>query len=202
MIEEDENGNLIHGDTYNSILSFLQAELNNAIENNEDSSIIGRLRRRLNSLKANMVEYQIGGISISDRDSVMALVVDAVKNCRSASKNGIGHAANFEAFICALDTYEELKDDKVLGPLCKIICDAYLDIIRLLYSTVFENPDDIIKESLKLDLPYNIATGKHDGKVITSIDTDIKILDTISKIVSLMLTSNQVIIQHPNLNKY
>ena len=87
----------------------------------------------------------------------------------------------------------------------KIIVYAYLDIIKLLYSSVFEDEDtlyDVIYESALSGIPYNIRTGEYDGKVLTSIDTDIKILDTIARIVSLMLTSNQVIIQHPNLNKY
>ena len=85
------------------------------------------------------------------------------------------------------------------------IYKAYLDIIELLYGSVFDNFSDIsnvIEESLEKGTPYNIRTGEYDGKVLTAIDTDIKILDTISKIVSLMLTSNQVIIQHPSLNKY
>ena len=80
-----------------------------------------------------------------------------------------------------------------------------MHIIKLLYSSTFDNEEDVIKaieKSLDENTPYNIRTGEYDGKVLTSIDTDIKILDTISKIVSLMLTSNQVIIQHPSLNKY
>ena len=204
----DENGNLVFSTIFNSLTSFLEAELNNAIINNEDSATIGAIRKRLQSLKSNMVEYQVGGITISDRDSLKVLIEDAVKNCRSAVVNGVGMAANFEAFTAALDIYREYlngEKSEVMSMAIETIVYAYLDIIRLLYNSVFDNDDivdDIIYDSVTKRNPYNIRTGEHDGKVLTSIDTDIKILDTISKIVTLMLTSNQVIIQHPSLNKY
>lgn len=205
-ITVDENGNLVHSTVFNSLISFLQAELANAVENNEDSDTIGRIRRRLQSLKANMVEYQVGGITISDRDALRALVVDAVKNCRSAVEHGVGNAANFEGFRAVVDILNwDWNEKDELKEILEIIYNAYLDIIKLLYSSTFDNDVDVaevIERSLDEGTPYNIRTGEYDGKVLTSIDTDIKILDTISKIVSLMLTSNQAIIQHPSLNKY
>ena len=208
-ITVNEDGKLVYSTVFNSLINFLQAELDNAIENNEDVNTIGNIRKRLQSLKSNMVEYQVGGITISDRDALRALVVDAVKNCRSAVENGVGNAANFEGFRATYNILNsdkaETEDNKRLNEILEIIYKAYLDIIELLYGTVFDNHEDItniIEESLKKGTPYNIRTGEYDRKVLTSIDTDIKILDTISKIVSLMLTSNQVIIQHPSLNKY
>ena len=208
----DENGKLQFSTVFNSLINFLEAELNNAIINNEDANTIGSIRKRIQSLKSNMVEYQVGGITISDRDSLKVLVEDAVKNCRSAVNNGVGLAANFGALIASIEVYEEINsevlnkpDRESLLPITEIIVNAYLDIVRLLYSSVFddkEKVDEIIYNSVINYMPYNIRTDLYDGKVLTSIDTDIKILDTISRIVSLMLTSNQVIIQHPNLNKY
>ena len=38
----------------------------------------------MQSLKANMIELNIGGITIADRDEAKDLVDDAVKSCRSA----------------------------------------------------------------------------------------------------------------------
>ena len=207
-ITVDEDGKLVFSTIFNSLYNFLEAELNNAIINNEDSATIGSIRKRMQSLKSNMVEYQVGGITISDRDSLKVLIEDAVKNCRSAVTNGVGVAANFGAFNAALKVYTEyssmdISEAEMMAS--RIIVDAYLDIIKLLYNSVFDNEEtvnNIIYESVMSGNPYNIRTGEYDGKVLTSIDTDIKILDTIARIVSLMLTSNQVIIQHPNLNKY
>ena len=44
-----------------------------------------------------------------------------------------------------------------------------------------------------------IAPGKN---VLCSINTDIEILDAISRIVTLMVTSNQSLVQVPALNRY
>ena len=40
------------------------------------------------------------------------------------------------------------------------------------------------------------------GKVITSIMTDVYILDAISKIVTIMFTANQCLVQAPQINVY
>ena len=65
-----------------------------------------------------------------------------------------------------------------------------------------DNPEERIKENIKNDCPYNLATKEYDGKVITSIKTDIKILDAIAKIVTLMVTTEQCLVQVPALNHY
>ena len=50
--------------------------------------------------------------------------------------------------------------------------------------------------------PLNINTLEYDKKVLTSITSDIIILEAIAKIIVLMYTSNQALVQSPNLNIY
>ena len=48
----------------------------------------------------------------------------------------------------------------------------------------------------------NIVTKKFDKSVLSSIDTDVCTINTISKIVTIMATANQFILSTVNINKY
>ena len=59
-----------------------------------------------------------------------------------------------------------------------------------------------MERSLKQEAPMNVRTGKIDASVKSSIKTDVAILKTISKILTLMYTCNQYLVQTPMHNKY
>ena len=191
----DENGEL--STQFNTLVNFLESELKKAYEENEDVQFIGTLKRRINSLKANMVEYLVGGVSASDRDSLRDLVEDSVLNCRAAARHGVGYGANFEGFRAA-------SRFKHKGGMYEIIYKAYNELISILYSTSLapEDVDSMIEKSLFVESPCNLRTGEFDGKVLCSITTDIVVLDAISQIITLMFTSNQFLTPTPVHNKY
>lgn len=201
----DENGSPIYSTTYNNIVNFLEAEYKSLASQGGNVGKMGSLKRQLNAIKSNMVELFIGGISISDRDSLRDLVEDAVLNTRSAAKNGVGYGANTMG-LCAITKMLDSDPDNVM---LKIILDAYKQIIRALYSTVLHDDDSVMNvlyaEIIKHNgIPYNITvkgteSDPYDGKVLTSIESEPMILDTIAKIVTIMYTANQVILQAPAL---
>ena len=195
-------------DTYDMLLNFLKAEIKKAEDENTDHTTIGRLKKRLRHLEANMVEYLIGGITISDRDSLKDLVEDAVKNCASAVVNGVGFAANYEGLR---SSYELLNDDdSITSKIYNIIFAAYYNAAKILYTSALSNSNDveeIILKSLQDNHPYNIMDIfneiESDGSdVLCSINTDIEILNAISKIITIMVTANQSLVQTPALNRY
>ncbi len=161
------------------------------------------------TLKNKMVEIYIGGVTVADRDAERDLLEDAVLNCRSAALNGVGYAANFEGLRASNEVFykyaEEPESDENI--ISGIIFNAYDEITRLLYSTI-PNKDEYDLDKMILDsltvkyCPYNIATNEYDRKVLTSIDTDICTLTTISKIITIMATANQFILSTLNVNKY
>lgn len=214
LFEISEDGPTNHSSTiYENLVSFLEAEIKNAINQNEDKVKIGRLQKRLKSLKANLVEYLVGGISVSDRDSLRDLVEDAVKNCASAAEYGVGRAANFEGLEAIYKIVSETADeDSLKADICMAIFKAYYEAARILYGTVVDksNVDEIINNSIKKGCPYNVIN-LFDGNfeldpektnVLCSIKTDIEILDAISKIITMMVTSNQCLLQTPSINRY
>ena len=211
----DENGDPIHSHTYDIVLSSLEGELINAQNSRSDVNTIANLKRRINSLKANMVDFLVGGMSISDRDAKRDLVEDCVLSCRSAAKNGVGFAANFEGYMASMITWKRLRDLREQGGIevdtcdemmALIIASAYKKMQEKLYSTYETDPEKvekIITDGVEVyGNPFNLATEKYDGKVITSIDTDVVILDSISKIIVPMFTANQAMLPSPVGNKY
>lgn len=177
----------------------LEVEGNNTMD-------IYTLKKRLNSLKGKMVEIYIGGITVADRDAERDLLEDATLNCRSASLNGVGYAANFEGLRASIAVRElyRIKEDDIKFEIADIIANAYRDISKILYGTVNTSmtEDEIINGSIMKNCPFNIVTREYDGKVLTSIDTDICTINTISKIITIMATANQFILPTLNVNKY
>ena len=217
-------GTMEYTDEFNNLIKALEAELKMDYENNETIAVTGKLKRRINALKANMVEFLIGGVSVSDRDSVRDLVEDAVKSLRSACEYGVGNGSNYEGYIASHKLLgKQFDEDKVhsifndlplnegeryptLKESCiEIIADAYLRLIEELFKVSGFTDDqsfEIIKAMDEDKGAFNIRTEKFDGTVLTSIESDKVILSTISKIVTLMYTSNQFLLPDPAFNKY
>lgn len=205
MFERDENGNCTenYSHIYKELLDFLETELKNARKNNEDIREIYRLKQRIGSLKANMVDYMVGGVSSTERDDIKDLLDDAIKNCKSTCKHGYGYAANVQAYIAIRDLqltkYKDSEKDSNYIKVLNLIEDSYLKLITSLYSTCLddEQVQQVISEIETNKKPYNLRTNKFDDKVVTSIETDVIILDVISKIVTLMFISNQFLLDKP-----
>ena len=198
----DVKGN--HSELFIQRTDYLQKQIDKLTVEGNTTTEIYTLKKRLNSLKGKMVEIYIGGITVADRDAERDLLEDAVLNCRSAAINGVGYAANFEGYRASISVSDEL-DGTELEAYGTIICDAYRNIMTMLYDTAVDSSDmaaAIVGKSIIENCPYNITTEQYDGKVLTSIDTDVCIIDTISKIITIMVTANQFILPTINMNQY
>ena len=161
-----------------------------------------------------MIDFMVGGISVSDRDSLRDLVEDAVKNCHSAAENGVGRAANFEGLNAFCFIVDEMQDglDKDIAT---VLLNAYFEAATILYGTVVnvDKAKELVFESISHGCPYNVMDIYDNPdyqvedypsgmNVLCSINTDIEILDAIAKIVSIMVTSNQCLLQSTVINRY
>lgn len=181
---------------YDNMVAYFEAEIKKATENGENIRDIGKLKRRLNSLKSNMVELFVGGITQSERDAVQDLVEDAVLNLRSAAANGVGLAANMSAVV-AIDN---IKEDHQYCAIFDIIRKAYKQIVEILFLNMATYEE--LLEHAKNGECYNIREGKWNTNVKSSIMSDITILDTVSKIIGMMATCNQFIVPSAGHNIY
>lgn len=207
----NEDGTVEDDPIYTAMVNFLETEIENT-KSDSDTNELGLLKKRLSALKANMVEYLVGGITIADRDAVKDLVEDAIKNTKSATLYGVGRAANYEGLEAAyflLQKYEYEVENEIETAIAECIFLSYCDIAKVLYGTVSNDEDEIAEalvKSLDLHNPFDISSGsipvEPSDKVKCSIMLDVNILDTISKIITMMVTCNQCLLQAPQLNTY
>lgn len=201
MVVRDKDGNITgYTDEYKSLLDFLKTELERYKEDGEDAAKIGGMRRRINALKANMIEYVIGGISMADREALKCLVEDAVLNCRSAAEHGVGWGANFEGLIASNKVRNETEDEDI-KLIATTIYESYVELITTLYKTM-NLSDEKIESIIKAEEPYNMVTEEYDGNVLSSIMLDPVILDSINRLLTLLFTCNQFIVDDPLKNVY
>ena len=205
---QNEDGDYEDDPIYRTMVNFLETEIKNT-KPSDSAGEIGLLKKRLSALKANMVDYLVGGVTIAERDSKKDLIEDAIKNCKSAAKYGVGNAANLEALLASLKYYNETDLTPIGEDIVKCIITAYYDIAAILYSTVETEEDEInmaINQSIEDKNAYDISSGylppETSTKVKCTIMLDVNILDTISKIITMMVTSNQCLLQAPQLNNY
>ncbi len=215
----DEKGEFIKGNQYKVLVNMVEGELKKAIAENSDYNTIGNLRKRLNALKGTLVQLFVGGVTTTDRDSVKDLVVDAVKNIRSASSKGVGYGANFQGLkaLHQIDAFNADEYEDAKREVFNVLYNAYIEAGIKLYGTMYipetkgmteEKRNEYIKNHFVLtsvrekNMPFNIATNEWDGKVKCSIQQDIAIMDTIAKVISVMFTTNQALLSSWRENTY
>lgn len=202
--ETKEDGSREFSGVYRSLINFLESQIKIESQDKNNIEALTQLKKRLHSLTANFVEYNVGGVSAADRDNVRDLVEDAVLNCRSAAENGVGQGAGIAGYCAVLDTMYD-KDDTLACDIEAIIRDAYHEMIFNLYKSGMTEAEAqaILDESVVRKQAYNLREKTFDGnQVLGSIETDIAILEGISKIITIMYTTNQAFLIDPMQNGY
>ena len=199
---------------YKAILNNLQAQLENARKDGKDLNAIGNLRRRIHSMKANMVDLYIGGSTPEERDNRFDAAEDAVLNCMSAAEHGYGWGANVQGLLAIKELVEKYTDTEgIKKDLVSIVYNSYLDLLAKLYATKFgQNPEsyaeasskvkDLTYKTLSTGIPVNLRTGETDSLVLSSIRSDITILGIVTKVVGMLVTTKQFLCQTPAHNIY
>lgn len=217
--EPNEDGSRPTSGTYNAMVAFYETQIRQMSEAKEDINTIGNMKRKLHFLKANLVEYLVGGISVADRDNDRDLVEDAILNCRSAAENGVGYGMGFEGYLATKQIRDEigsgLKDltenewtDRqfIEWNMIDLIQKSYYDMIIDLLLTAYPKSEvnNIIEQMMvEEQKPINLRTKSFDGNhVLCSIKTDEVILQAISKIITLMYVTDQALLVEPTQNLY
>lgn len=203
-----KEGTTEFSDFYKSIINNLEMQLAQAKQDGKNLNDIGNLRRRIHSMKANMVDLYIGGSTPEERDNRFDAAEDAVLNCMSAAEFGYGWGANIQAF----NVFHRLYRNPNSG-IISVVYNAYLDLLAKLYgSSLGEVPSsyseasdevkDMIKTTIETKTPINLRTGKADGLVLSSIKSDITVLDIVANVVGMLVTTKQFLCQSPAHNIY
>ena len=205
MFVNDDEGKRVFSEDYNNLLASLEAQLAQLDTVKESATEVNTLRRRIQSLKCNMVDYLIGGVSYTDRDALKDAVEDAVLNCRSAAKEGIGYAANFEGLRASHEVSEVTSNlSPIREAVSSAVFKAYANTVARIYvdymATEGITQDDLIKKLIEANKPIDV-TG-NNREVLSSIKTDPTTLQAIVDIVGLMFKTNQFLCPIPDMNTY
>ena len=203
-----KEGTTEFSDFYKSIINNLEMQLAQAKQDGKNLNDIGNLRRRIHSMKANMVDLYIGGSTPEERDNRFDAAEDAVLNCMSAAEYGYGWGANVQAF----NVFNALYKNPNSG-IISVVYNSYLDLLAKLYgSSLGEVPSsyseasdkvkDMIKTTIETGTPINLRTSKADGLVLSSIKSDITVLDIVANVVGMLVTTKQFLCQSPAHNIY
>jgi len=159
----------------------------------------------------NMVDLYVGGIGTGDRKPLTDSIEDAVLNCRSSAKDGVGYGANFEglrAFTELHDKYTE-EEDELKYQVESALYQAYFDLCAMIYLPYFEDMQKtkkmLIEEMYVENVdrgPFNIITEKYDGTVLSSIKSEPSILNAMERIISVIFDTNQFLVPDPRFNIY
>ena len=188
-----------HTEIYNNLLAKLESEYNKANEEGKKIVEVYKYRQRINAIKGCMVDICVGGISAQDRDQKGDLLEDAVLNCRSACKNGVGYGANFEALRATKELMDKRStEENTYNDMLVILYDSYVELSKILYRITckgdMDKANELVEKSLINNTPYNIREKKFDGSVLSSIMTDQCVLKSISEILTIMFVTNQMIL--------
>jgi chaperonin GroEL (HSP60 family) len=196
-----------YSEIYNNLVNFLEVEVARSIEDGGNIRETGNLKRRLHSLKSNMVELFIGGITQADRDSLRDLVEDAVLNIRSAANHGVGFGANMSASVAISTMAEDMnksscKQTDLYMQIFNAIRSAYKELFGILFENIDITFDEAVNNAAFDNTVFNIRTNSWNTNVKSSIMSDITILDTVSRIIGIMATCNQFIVPTAMHNIY
>lgn len=206
-IEYDENGNPEYTQNAKDLMAYLQNEIDIKSRENADLVTISLLKKRLSSLKSNSVEYFVGGINTTDRDALKDLLEDAVKNIASANMHGVSYGSNINPFLLLNDqvNIKGFDTSNIKNIIKNALFSTYCDIINLLLLSSgidCKESNRVIQMIVDERKPYNLVTGTISDTVLSSIRGDIAILEAVTKIIGMMYTTNQALVQEPLDNVY
>lgn len=164
---------------------------------NPNHSHISSYMKRINKLTSQVIEIYINSISTSDKCNKFLVYEDVCTSVMNAAKNGVGRAASYELYNAVsslnIENYNNLEKD-----IYNCISSSTISLISYLISTSKKYDDtSISKIFVDIDekkLPYNIITSEYDHNLLTTIMSDIEILNSISVILSNLITTNQMLI--------
>ena len=104
--------------------------------------------------------------------------------------------------VLAISKVEDDDNSKLKIIMYNAIHNAYREVQKTLLKTAGYDDSEInhiIANELSsyINCPFNLVTEKYDGEVLSSIMTDPVILDSIGKLLTLLITCNQFLVENP-----
>lgn len=202
--KDDEMLDLLTKDAINKY----ETILSNTLEFETLTVDLIQAKDRVSKLKCKMGYIHVGGNSEIAKKANYDLVEDAVKACESAYKYGYNNGQNLAIIKASLNILKEMgevdennKDEMIKRVICNSIVDAFTGVILRIFANKYSRitQDDVkeilnrIKKCIDDNTAYDLYEEKYSTDIINSCMTDIEILKSVSSMVALLLSSNQMV---------
>ena len=202
--KDDEMLDLLTKDAINKY----ETILSNTLEFETLTVDLIQAKDRVSKLKCKMGYIHVGGNSEIAKKANYDLVEDAVKACESAYKYGYNNGQNLAIIKASLNILKEMgevdennKDEMIKRVICNSIVDAFTGVILRIFANKYSRitQDDVkeilnrIKKCIDDNTAYDLYEEKYSTEIINSCMTDIEILKSVSSMVALLLSSNQMV---------
>ena len=192
----------------NDAINKYETILSNTLEFETLTVDLIQAKDRVSKLKCKMGYIHVGGNSEIAKKANYDLVEDAVKACESAYKYGYNNGQNLAIIKASLNILKEMgevdennKDDVIKQVICNSIVDAFTGVILRIFANKYAKitQDDVkeilnrIRKCIDDNTAYDLYEEKYSTEIINSCMTDIEILKSVSSMVALLLSSNQMV---------
>ena len=171
------------------------------------------LKKRLAVLNKKLVNLYVGGVDDASRKANYELVDDAVNACKSAIKSGYSLGCNIPLVLSINDLIKEYKNKEnsyheivILEDFKNAFISVYKDIIINTkygcdYDELTEDEslevNSIIEKSIETKKVFDLVKNEYtDERIISPAESDMRVVENIASIVSLLLSSNQMIVRN------
>ena len=204
-------------------IKHLEAERDSmrAIEDHIDrTKEIGKIEQRIMTIKGNLGTIYVGGDSEMEKKNRKFLVEDAVLAVKSAIKHGYTYGGNLLVpYILGTQKTEIVEKIRLkfsnIPSVGKMLIDDLIDVVYKSFSYSFmrvldnyfnDEPNNgildpesvrVFNECMDKKSIFNLMTQQYesfdDTKVINSVETDLQIAKSVFSIITLLVTSNQML---------
>ena len=219
----EDNGE--YTEFYTNYIKQLEDLLHKYEETREEIVKIGKLKRRINIIKANMVDLYVGGIGTTDRMALSDSVEDAVLNCRSAAADGVGYAANYEGlrafnkilskydyeFNEAEEAYENNKEDAEIAKerirtfinkeVATVIAKSYIELCAQIYIPYCDDEKNDAMSIVAMSLANTDKDKRKPFNILTE-DYDDLVLTSIKTEPAILEAISKIITTLYNTNQF
>lgn len=166
-------------------------------KNSPNYTYIDSRKKRIRRLKSTICYLHIASIGSSGRNSKFTIYEDVCTSVMNAAENGVGRAALYELLNATNSTVNDITKDKLYLKIVKLIYDSSKELIKTLLESakIEENKvKTILEELIDKGNPYNIVENDYDAKLLTSIMSDVEILNSLSDILGKLIITNQILL--------
>lgn len=187
----------------NDRISFIEEQIEEMKKSNDDGSLSGRIfqhEKRIANLKSMIVRYYVGGETEFEKNNRKYLLEDSVYACKSALLHGYVCGGNLSIPTIIEENSKRMYTTELERDLLNLIKESFVQCFVSVLDNKFNDRVSSLGKTLTCIQDkkiYNLKIDDYEDQskssIVNSVETEVKILEAVISIISLLATSNQFI---------